>query len=138
MTPSCATAIADIAWKRAFDDNNVSALLKVPSSFIAPPIPLPPMPPLEAPAAAAIVVVLAPKSIVVVVVGPVDIKFPPVMMPAIPPFPIATPLLQIQAPVPLPPPLPPPPFPFPPLSAAMVDGVGVVPPLLRVGLTVVV
>lgn len=34
MTPSCATAMADIAWNRALDDNNVSALLNVPSSLL--------------------------------------------------------------------------------------------------------
>jgi len=142
MTPSWATAMAEMAWKRALEERRVSALLRVPSSLrVAPELRLEP---------AAPAVVLAPRSTVVVVVGPVDIKLPPATMPArvaelappaVPPKPAAAraelphtqgPLLLMMprlmplalAELPL--------FPFPP------DGVvGVVPPLLRVGFTVV-
>lgn len=128
------------------EDSSVSALLSVPSSFkVAAPIPA--------------AVVLAPRSTVVVVVGPVDIRpplptmlarVPPPLLPELDPVPVdrAMPPAQMQAPPFTPPPLPfepptePPdevadeplpfPFPFPP------DGVvGVVPPFGRVGLTVV-
>lgn len=134
MTPSWATAIAEMAWKRAFEESRVSALLRVPSSLrVAPEPRLEPAPP---------AVVLAPSSTVVVVVGPVDIRLPPATMPASvpellpempPPGQTQTPLL-LRTPAPLPP-LPAaelPLFPFPPAGV-----VGVVPPLLRVGFTVV-
>lgn len=149
MTPSWATAMADMAWKRAFEESNVSALLRVPSSFsVAAP---PPMP---------AAVVLAPSSTVVVVVGPVDIRPPPpTMLARVPPPPTPDPVpefeLEPEAPRAMPPAqmqappfepleLPVPdapddealPFPFPlPFPPAGV--VGVVPPLGRVGLTVV-
>lgn len=144
ITPSWATAIAEMAWKRAFDESNVSALLSVPSSFRVAPCPNPSVEPPAPPA-----VVLAPSSTVVVVVGPVDMRLPPATMPAsvpelaplpLPPLPAqmqeAPPpeLPELPAP-PLPPPLPLaalPLFPFPPAGV-----VGVVPPLLRVGFTVV-
>lgn len=90
-------------------------------------------------------VVLAPSSTVVVVVGPVDIRLPPATMPAsvpellpemLPPGQTQAPLLfKTPAPLPLLPALPAaelPLFPFPPAGV-----VGVVPPLLRVGFTVV-
>lgn len=128
--------MAEMAWKRAFEESSVSALLSVPSSFSVAAWPSvdPPAPP---------TVVLAPNSTVVVVVGPVDMRLPPATMPAsvpelapppLPPLPaqMQAPALPEPAPAPLPAFAALPLFPFPPAGV-----VGVVPPLLRVGFTVV-
>lgn len=72
MTPSCVTAMAEIAWNLAFDDNSVSALLVVASSpyaalilmptpaAVPAPMPVAPLPPTRLPPAAVAAATIEP------------------------------------------------------------------------------